>query len=915
MILILLLLSVIARAQNTNALDVRPKANGSALGVVCFYELPANGGNKTCLKGPVKQASDKAFDIETLNGGVVNVRDYGALGDGVQDDRAAIQQAIDVAAGSRAMVLLPPGQYLVLDSLIMRTNTYLKCNGSHVGAGADGVQIKATAPWGGGIAVIRNDPSTRAWNSGIEGCRITGMGSNSTGPLYGLYYNYGNGLNLSHMLIEQTRRAGLFLDNDGTGAPDEISFASNMNDVVVWDNMLETPVSTRMGSLQLQWSDVYIQNSGFYGGVGGAVADYSQGGNRISCYFMVGANNGQMVNTECSWAEVGMRVDTSNWKISASRVQFNAGDGVQVPGYWNSFSAFQAQWNGRYLAGGPFYHFNVTGPGNTFGNTVSNTECPGNGSTGTVPYAFIFNVAGAYVNRVNGHVGPGCQAPFLATTPQARALVEWSIADPDLLRRVGSGQVLYYSRTTGFETSPHKLMVDDTSGNDVFLGVGAPPSISITSATAANPSVLTLASVAPSDWTVGRYVVITGAYSRAGATDPCGYLNGRHYIQAVSGSSVSIGFDNSGCSGYITGSGSAVLSPTESITVNRAGGPSDGSVASLGLRGRVAWDIMQDKRAASCLEGTWRRYTNNDEAGHSFDQLVYAAIDCAETAEARYMLVSRLIGSLAIKYVAFPGGYTVVGDSVGDASASGGKLQVYSGTIQSGGVAFSSLPANGQHVTWCTNCQTTNPCTSGGGGAWAFRFSSGTWNCSLGSAASIPDPLTVSELRTNLLTLDPGGSSVKVLSGSSSPEGSVSAAGGSIFLRTSGGASTTLYAKTSGTGSAGWSAFYPVPAPGSSGTVLTSDGTSGYWATPSGGLPSQSGQSGKWLNTNGSTASWNLIQVADVRATGSAANLLPMTNASQQLQLYTGADVANLLKTFLTHTHSVSGSSTGTPIW
>lgn len=46
-----------------------------------------------------------------------DVRTYGALGDGVADDTAAIQSAMDAAAQTGGIVSLPPGQYLVRGSL------------------------------------------------------------------------------------------------------------------------------------------------------------------------------------------------------------------------------------------------------------------------------------------------------------------------------------------------------------------------------------------------------------------------------------------------------------------------------------------------------------------------------------------------------------------------------------------------------------------------------------------------------------------------------------------------------------------------------------------------------------------------------------------------------------------------------
>ena len=45
-----------------------------------------------------------------------------------------------------------------------------------------------------------------------------------------------------------------------------------------------------------------------------------------------------------------------------------------------------------------------------------------------------------------------------------------------------------------------------------------------------------------------------------------------------------------------------------------------------------------------------------------------------------------------------------------------------------------------------------------------------------------------------------------ITSGTLTPEGAVTAPPGSLFLRTDGGATTTLYVKTSGTGNTGWTA-------------------------------------------------------------------------------------------------------------
>ena len=56
-----------------------------------------------------------------INGAVVNVKDYGAVGDGITDDTAAIQAAIDSGALGLS-VFLAPGTYKVTNTIFLRRN-------------------------------------------------------------------------------------------------------------------------------------------------------------------------------------------------------------------------------------------------------------------------------------------------------------------------------------------------------------------------------------------------------------------------------------------------------------------------------------------------------------------------------------------------------------------------------------------------------------------------------------------------------------------------------------------------------------------------------------------------------------------------------------------------------------------------
>ena len=59
-------------------------------------------------------------------GGNITVKDFGAAGDGIHDDTAAIQLSIDTAATTGDRVILPAGKYLVTDGLKVRAGVAIE---------------------------------------------------------------------------------------------------------------------------------------------------------------------------------------------------------------------------------------------------------------------------------------------------------------------------------------------------------------------------------------------------------------------------------------------------------------------------------------------------------------------------------------------------------------------------------------------------------------------------------------------------------------------------------------------------------------------------------------------------------------------------------------------------------------------
>ena len=82
---------------------------------------------------------------ETASGLFINVREYGAAGDGERDDAPAIQKAIDTAAQTGGTVFFPVGRYRVCKTLTVpggKLTPKLKPNWITLrGAGGTGSQL------------------------------------------------------------------------------------------------------------------------------------------------------------------------------------------------------------------------------------------------------------------------------------------------------------------------------------------------------------------------------------------------------------------------------------------------------------------------------------------------------------------------------------------------------------------------------------------------------------------------------------------------------------------------------------------------------------------------------------------------------------------------------------------------------
>ncbi|MCP1445554.1 parallel beta-helix repeat protein [Pseudomonas sp. GGS8] len=124
---------------------------------------------------------------------IFNVQNFGAKGDGITDDTAAIQRAIDAAAAAGGgQVYVPTGTYIVSGGvepsdgcLMLKSNVYLYGDG--MGAStvkvADGSDTKITG-------VIRSAYGEETHDFGVSNLTIDGNRDNTTGKIDGWFNGY-----------------------------------------------------------------------------------------------------------------------------------------------------------------------------------------------------------------------------------------------------------------------------------------------------------------------------------------------------------------------------------------------------------------------------------------------------------------------------------------------------------------------------------------------------------------------------------------------------------------------------------------------------------------------------------------------------------------------------------------------------
>ena len=89
----------------------------STVGLAGTYTYYAQAVDDDATGGPAASATSTV-----LSGLSLNVRDYGAVGDGITDDTAALQRTINAAASNGSSVYVPAGTYIVSAQIVLASN-------------------------------------------------------------------------------------------------------------------------------------------------------------------------------------------------------------------------------------------------------------------------------------------------------------------------------------------------------------------------------------------------------------------------------------------------------------------------------------------------------------------------------------------------------------------------------------------------------------------------------------------------------------------------------------------------------------------------------------------------------------------------------------------------------------------------
>lgn len=162
------------------------------------------------LEGQIPTSTDIRNIVSSMLGeaqlNIVNVKSYGAAGDGVTDDLAAIVNAYNYAASVKGWLYFPDGTYLISDTLEIPSYVNVLCDGTiHFIGQADAVKVGTAGSSYGRAIQIWKITGLNALNSNSAGLHLINTNACLIVPAYIAYFE-----------------KALILEGDGAGCQNNI---------------------------------------------------------------------------------------------------------------------------------------------------------------------------------------------------------------------------------------------------------------------------------------------------------------------------------------------------------------------------------------------------------------------------------------------------------------------------------------------------------------------------------------------------------------------------------------------------------------------------------------------------------------------------------------------------------------------